>query len=436
LIPVFVGSINAHTRKYLINEIAAFNGRRVVVGCSGNFTFEGLLGRYGKPAAVHANDVSLYSCALGWWLTGQPVAIEARDAFDWLRPFCETDEDRAAAVLAASGMLRWLSGKPNAHKERMLRGYQEQFGPLHAVTKAKMQAVAEGMAITEFFAGDVVDHFRRFAGDEGAVFVTFAPTYAGGYERLFDAYDAMFTWDPPDYGLLDDDARDSLLTWLSARDFVWIDDRELDQPLVFAAHVGRMRTQYIYSNAIGDPGQTRRAHRMRDPGFELVEEICDESELAILPISGEVFAFYQEAYLSKGIEPAPPQWALLVLVDGRVAGALGFSQERFGGGADQVYMLSDFAVWPTPYRRLSKLVLMAALSREVQDYLERARELPTRRLVTTAFTDRPVSMKYRGVLDLVKRGEGFLQYAGEFTGASLGDVMKDWRRRYGTSLQS
>jgi hypothetical protein len=36
----FVGSINAETRKWLGNNGAAFDGRQVYVGCSGNFSVE------------------------------------------------------------------------------------------------------------------------------------------------------------------------------------------------------------------------------------------------------------------------------------------------------------------------------------------------------------------------------------------------------------
>jgi len=51
-------------------------------------------------------------------------------------------------------------------------------------------------------------------------------------------------------------------------------------------------------------------------------------------------------------------------------------------------------------------------------------------ILTTAFTDKPVSMKYRGVYSLMKRGEGFLQYtapAGEITAE---EAIRTWIKKY------
>jgi hypothetical protein len=51
-----------------------------------------------------------------------------------------------------------------------------------------------------------------------------------------------------------------------------------------------------------------------------------------------------------------------------------------------------------------------------------------RRRTTTAFTDKPVSMKYRGVFDLHSRTEGRLNYLGEAGKWSLEDALTWWRK--------
>jgi hypothetical protein len=68
------------------------------------------------------------------------------------------------------------------------------------------------------------------------------------------------------------------------------------------------------------------------------------------------------------------------------------------------------------------------LSSEVRDILEQKMAQNVRSIGTTAFTDRPVSMKYRGVFDLHSRKEGRLNYLGEAGKWSLEEALTWWRK--------
>jgi hypothetical protein len=68
-----------------------------------------------------------------------------------------------------------------------------------------------------------------------------------------------------------------------------------------------------------------------------------------------------------------------------------------------MYLLSDFPIAPTKYKRLAKLVLYAALSKESKMLAERLTNKRMKSLVTTAFSKNPVSMKYRGLFKLLNK---------------------------------
>ena len=68
---------------------------------------------------------------------------------------------------------------------------------------------------------------------------------------------------------------------------------------------------------------------------------------------------------------------------------------------DEIYLMSDFAVASSDYPKLSKLVVMAACSKEMQHLMQNAMSRPVRKIATTAFTQNPVSMKYRGTMQPV-----------------------------------
>jgi hypothetical protein len=98
------------------------------------------------------------------------------------------------------------------------------------------------------------------------------------------------------------------------------------------------------------------------------------------------------------------------VVDGKLVGVYAFSVDPKLVSWDShqegpsIYMLSDFPVAPTDYKRLSKLVLYAALSQESQAIAEQVAGKRIRSVVTTAFSKGEVSMKYRGLFrELTKK---------------------------------
>jgi hypothetical protein len=50
----------------------------------------------------------------------------------------------------------------------------------------------------------------------------------------------------------------------------------------------------------------------------------------------------------------------------------------------------------------------------------------------TAFTDQPVSMKYRGIYDLTSRKPGQLNYQAEINDRTAKAIYLDWLGRYGS----
>ena len=80
-----------------------------------------------------------------------------------------------------------------------------------------------------------------------------------------------------------------------------------------------------------------------------------------------------------------------------------FTRPNFGP-IDEVYMMADFAVPTTRYKRLSRLIVMLAVSAQTGATITRLRQIRTRAVITTAFTDKPVD----ALSSLVKQA-GFTQ---------------------------
>jgi hypothetical protein len=140
---MFIGSINRYMRAVLEKAASRWTGLPVYVACSGNFTVERILARCGV-GAIHSNDVSIYSCALGWYLAGQamPYKVKGESEFSWLADYLAPGPALIATLLLTGEMLK--IGGDNAYTRRMREEYRKRWPALHATTVERGHRSAEG----------------------------------------------------------------------------------------------------------------------------------------------------------------------------------------------------------------------------------------------------------------------------------------------------
>jgi hypothetical protein len=137
--------------------------------------------------------------------------------------------------------------------------------------------------------------------------------------------------------------------------------------------------------------------------------------------------FLKDKYLAPGLFHSTGEMNCLVFLGGALAGGFIYNRSTMGD-AHEVYLRSDFSI--VRERRVAKLVAMLAASRESVRAFDRAYVQRTTYVTTTAFTDRPVSMKYRGIYDLVGRKPGFLNYQSHVRDQSPDEVYAEWWSRF------
>lgn len=152
--------VQEHVRRWGVND--------VYIGCSGNFSIERFLGPLGYR--LHGNDVSIYTCQLGKYLSGQfvdyTIRPESAEQLAWLQPFMETDADRIATLMISTNFLQYV-GRQGAYFDRMLDGFRRQLPDIHAKTKTKIEAVET--RLESFHVMDVRDWLRTEVPGNGAV---------------------------------------------------------------------------------------------------------------------------------------------------------------------------------------------------------------------------------------------------------------------------
>ena len=426
----FIGSVNAETRKWLGNNGPAFDGRQVYVGCSGAFTVEQLLTRYAPKAKIWSNDVSLYSSALGCYLAGRPFRLEVREEkFAWLTPYLADEEAKAAAVMVLFEALKYERDK-NFFQHRHWMHYLNTFDKFHQGTVAKLQERKKEIRLEAYTSRDIFDLLDEIP--KGAVVIAFLPTYAGGYERMFKRLGEIFDWDEPSYGMIDEERKKRILTKMLERDYLYLDDRVYPGlPMVAVVRKARMKPVYVYSNMAALKLGVMKQHRTSEfvPYARLgdEDEITPASKLVVVPTTNKIVNYYRDVYLSKGCGiPSDGIMPFIVAVDGKVCGFLIYSLTM----GREIYLLADFAIDSCKYKRLAKLILLTTQTREVQQAIEEKFLLELPKCTTMVFTDKPVSMKYRGLYKLIRKDPGKLVYETEMGVLKLNEVIPLWLKKY------
>jgi len=389
----FIGAINGDMRS-MISELVPKDGSLpLYVGCSGNFTIERIIAGMGVKE-IHSNDISLYSCALGSYLTGNNLDVWIKDDdFQWLQSYMQPGLANICVLLLCSDMFKHI-GKRHRFDKRMWQGYIKHFETLFSKTQEIVAKALEGIKIFSFTPGDCVDFIASTPKD--SVVLCFPPTYKGGYERLYKALDQVFGWQAPDYTLFDDQRFEVLLQEMMDRK-VWIISRDkalqgMDDYLRGMVKPSRTAKPVCMYAGLGNARFT--TPRMKTEVLK-VSRLSGEIEgsLSLIYLSAAQMNLLRSEYLKASINPASTSVNFGVLAGDKLIGALGYTSPMFLGNFCDVYLMADFANRPTIYKRLAKLVLAAAVSKEAQIIVEQKMAKRIKAIGTTVFTNRPVSMK-------------------------------------------
>lgn len=428
---MFLGTIDDNIRAFIAKNREAFHGKRLVMGCSGNFTIEKVMRLTAEPEEMHCNDVSLYTSILADAIleVEKPRRLMVReDSYGWLQPYLESSNlwSRPAMLMQLMKLVKF-ERRNNLYNRRNWSDHFEQFERVVADTVLKLRKST--IKIDSFSCCDVFDHFSSFEGDD-LIYFGFFPFWKGGYESLYKRVEQILDWDRPTYQMFDTRRRDELIEWMTSRDrkYMFFVPEPIDglEPCLIS-HKNRNSWVYGYSNVVSEPVLLRRKHPDTGRRFAVVDgdfRFTADTKIEVGFVSAGDIQHYKNTFLARGIDFVAGLYGVVFLADGKVFGFSEFIRGKFD--PRYWYMLSDFPSEPKPHPNTAKLVVMLALSNEVRTYLEMKNLRKSLGLVTTAHTYRPVSMKYRGPMKISGRSEGKLNYSAQWPGYNLNEGYSKW----------
>jgi hypothetical protein len=424
---MFFGAVPKQAIEQVTRTVPFGEWGDVFVGCSGSFRFDRAVHDVHPGVRVHGNDVSLISCSLGALVTGAPFPMTFKGRLAFMEDHLAGRGllERCAAIQVAQEMAKYR-GK-NAFAQAHFTHYQDRFSDFLDLATARMEKYVAPLKVASFHGGDFRDQAARALAVGGGV-AAFPPTYKNDYERLFRFVDDNADWDRPAYRIWNpadlEDWIDELKT-TGVRYCVLV-ERKLTRHEPSTVFYGQLKPVYTYADRAAS--SVKRLPRVAEP-FRYtpcdVDALTPGSRVEIISANAAQMNFLKDSHLAKEIQHTTGIANFLVMLDGKLAGGFIFVRDKFGRG---IYMLCDFSMGAKT--RLSKLIVMLATSETIQARMEIKLMQRIETVYTTAYTTKPVSMKYRGVFDLVKRDPGRLFYASQVRRQTPAEIYADWFQRF------
>jgi hypothetical protein len=271
----------------------------------------------------------------------------------------------------------------------------------------------------------------------------FAHHNSTGYTTMWKPIDEHFTWPAPDVPEIDETGKTRMLEMAMDRPHWIIGVREEIPELAEYKRGWVQVTPRAMPFNVYASGTTTRVVTPRQPMSPLLvaklgpdEELT--GDLALHRISQAEFNGLRALYLNKGIAPGAPPYPVAVTCGGKLVGAFCYDRPKFD--PDCAYLMSDFPVHSDRYRRLAKLIVMAAMSSEAKTLMERSFSRRIRAVGSTAFTNNPQSSKYgRGIpgmrmMNRRKADDGVHEWLINYTGPvgqwDLPGALDLWTRKH------
>jgi hypothetical protein len=379
---------------------------------------------------LHSNDISLLTVMLGRLLMHQAIEFTFNGRLQFIEDYLgdkASDESRISALIVSMDMAKY-AGK-NSYNASHFNHYVINFEAFHEKGLKWVEKFTNETIIDHFYAGDFRDHAEHATGK--SIVVAFPPTYKGGYEKLYKFIDENTSWASPEYRMFDPK---DLKDWMDdmgakGQHYCVFSDQLFDDLARVAEYYGATnKPVYVYANCSNDSSLRRNLNRAEPFGYEAVDPdaLRHDTDVKLVPMQGVHMNYLKDIYLAKNIHHSSGMFNYAVFLDGKLAGGFIMALSKFGD-IENLYMLSDFSI--TRERKISKLIAMLATCHEVHDPIGVRMLMNIKGLFTTAFTDAPISMKYRGIYELINRKAGHLQYYSAIRQQTPRHIFTEWFKK-------
>jgi len=397
------------------------------VGCSGNFTIDRILSNQGY--SIHSNDVSLYSKTISEIVLGKKSEFICIDPI-YKSVFSKWKDSKFKSIIQIMFVLKTSAFRPckNDYQKSMWESYLQKSDEFYekSLNKFEKNEVFD-FKIDSFHYGDFRDHISEARGTS----LIFAPTYKGGYEKIYQTIEEVFEYERAVYSIFDSKAAGSIYLDIleKGKSIIYsdIDFKELSTYKRGVVQFPKKRNIFLYSNVSDKKYFFTTPESKKDLNAKIIPSdfsFSNSTKISIAKVQSELIFHYKHLFMSSRVNYSENEdFGIAFLADGMIFGFAGFN--KFMSSEENLFLSSDF-VFPSGEKRLSKLLIMLLLSKEIRKLLIRHYIHAYQGLKTSVYTEHPISMKYRGIFELLDRKKGKLVYQQEFKNEYINEVFIRW----------
>lgn len=365
-------------------------------------------------------DVSIYNqdpyCHLLYLLANGKLALTYNNGLDWLETFNKKTPSRQLALaLYAKGLQKYCMSQ-SARNDAILDAIKAKAKESIEYTEKSSEKLLQLLTTCEYHRGSLQDAIK----DKKVIYFNY-----GKDKQLKRAFKLICENSDMDlnilairndyYELVESLPMDTYFYFISNSPYL----SNMHKVTIFDSSNGERRSagRYLYCNK---PCVNNQAKTSYTSYIETVDEIVppddlkidDPSQLKILKVSPRYLKLLQKKYIKKVDNAMRSTYSFVVMYGQYTLGGFGFTLPQHKGY--DLFQLTDFCT-NNAVPKLSKFILYCIQTKEVQRILSRSMHKLMEKVISIAYTHKPVSMKYRGVYTKVKEHctSSYLAYSGQ-----------------------
>ena len=365
-------------------------------------------------------EVSIYCqdayCYLLYLLANGKLTIKYKDKLAWLEDYNkETPSRQLALALYAVKLQKYFmsdSARNNAVYEALRAKARESIEK----TEAANERLVRLLTTCEFHTGTLNEAIKT----EKVIFFNYGRIQKNqkrAYKLIAENSDLVldFCVNRNDYyELVESIPADCYFYYFSNSPYL----RNLHKVAMWNASSGERRSagRFLYCNkktAQNSASTSYTSSRIECNEIVPPDDLCitDPNCLKIERVNASLLHCLQKKYIKKVDQCSVCTYAFVVKYERYTLGGFGFTLPQHKGY--DLFQLTDFCT-NNAIPRLSKLILYCIQSQGVQRYLSRRMHKLCEKVISIAYTHKPVSMKYRGVYKKAKEHctSSYLAYEG------------------------
>lgn len=381
-------------------------------------------------------NVSIYSqdpyCHLLYLLANGELSLTYNNRLDWLEAYNENVPSRQLALaLYARGLQKYCMSK-SARNDAVIDSIKAKAKESIGYTEKSGKKLMQLLTTCEYHRGSV----QEAIGSKKVVFFNYGKDkFLKRTFKLIRENSDLELDIPPIrneyYELVERLPEDSWFYFISNSPYLG----NMHKLVVFDSSNGERRSagRYLYCNK---PCPDSKAMTSYVAHPEAVDEtvppddllIDNPKELRILKVSSGFLKELQKRHVKKVDAVSSSTYPFIVMYGKYTLGGFGFTLPQHKGY--DLFQLTDFCT-NNAVPKLSKFILYCIQTREVQRVLSRSMNKLVEKVISCAYTHKPVSMKYRGVYTKIKEHctSSYLAYEGRLgVYANYKEVIERYKR--------